>query len=631
MLSVMRRSASSWMIKLLLSLLALSFVVWGVGDYVTKQQNQPVAEVEGYGISASEFASAYEREYNRLRQASGGAIDKKTAEAFGLKQQTLQNLLERHLISMTGRDLRLRVPQERLRQMIATNPAFLRDGRFDMEQYNIILRNNRLSPQDYERQLSSDLTLEQMEKALRSVSAVPRPIVEVLYRLFREKRTATFLTLDRESLVQEIQPKDEQLIEYMKAHAETFKTPARVKMQILVMNPDSVKERVKASREELQEYYDEHASDYQQEETRRARHILVRVAEDKGGEELAKTRLKAASDRLAKGEAFDKVARELSDDTTAAEGGDLGHFGRGAMVQPFEEAVFAMKPGETSQPVRTDFGFHLIRLEEVRPAATKSLDEVLEEITGKVVLRKAQELVYDQTATLEDQLLANGDFKAIAKDLNLHYQETDFIDRNSDALDKSLRQPKFLDNAFTTKVGETGPLLELGEGVFAAVHVVDRQEPRDQTLEEARQAVRQAFIRDESTRQARSRMEEALKALQGGAPWESVIKAPIREEKTPAFASIDNNQKIPNPVRDQVFRLALQSPLAGKVLEEQGRFFLVKLLSIEEPPADGLDKESEAIANQVEKGLAGEQVGAFLQDLSRQSRIVVHQDMLDKL
>lgn len=630
MLNVMRRSATSWIVKLLLFLLAMSFGVWGVGDYIQRQQNEPVAEVENYGISPVEFANAYDRDYNRLRQASGGAIDKKAAEAFGLKQQTLQRLIERHLISMTGHELRMRAPPERIRASIANNPAFVRDGRFDMEQYNIVLRNNRLSPQEYERQLASDLALEQIERALRTVVEVPRPVVEILYRMFREKRSVSYLALNRDAIAREIKPTDETLEAYLKEHAQAFKTPAMVKLHYVVLDADSVRDGIKVTPEELKEFYEEHQSDYQKEESRRVRHILVRVPEGKEGEAAALARIQAAAQRLTKGEDFAHVARELSEDPTASEGGDLGFFGRGAMVLPFEEAAFALAPGQLSQPVRTDFGYHLIRVEEVRPPETKTLQEVTLELTARLITRKAQDAVYDRSASLEDQLFASGDLQTIAKDYNLRYRETDFIARDSEKLTGVERNPKFMDAAFTTTPGENSPLLEVGESTFAALQVVETREPREQTLAEAREAVQKAYVADEANKRARQLMDESLKALQGGAAWESLAKGHIKLDKTPAFSLSDTDAKIPAPVRDAAFNLTTENPLGQKVLEEGGTFYLAKLLTIEEAPAEGLEKDGESIARQVEKGLAAEQVGEFLQDLTRTSRIVIHQKSLDK-
>ncbi|MBF0612131.1 MAG: hypothetical protein G8345_19275 [Magnetococcales bacterium] len=630
MLNVLRRSATSWMVKAFLFLLALSFGVWGVGDYVQRQQDAPVAEVQGYGITQTEFANAYERDYNRLRQASGGGIDKKTAEAFGLKQQTLQRLVERHLLSMTGHELRLRATSEKIRESIATNPNFQRDGHFNMEQYNILLRNNRLSPQDYERQLSSDMTLAQLEAALRTVVSVPRPVVEILYRMFREKRTVSYLVLNQESLAGTLKPTNEILEKYLQEHATAFQTPARVKLKYVVFDADSVREGLTATPEEIKEYYEEHASDYQKEENRHARHILIRVGEGKDGEAQAQARINAIQDRLSRGEDFAKVAKETSEDTTASEGGDLGFFGRGIMVKPFEDVVFAMQPGQVSKPVRTDFGFHLIRLEAVQTGETKSLAEVTPEVTTRVIHRKAQELVYDRSAHLEDQLIAHNDLATLAKDFNLRYRETDFIARGDSKLEGVERNPKFIETAFATTVGENSHLLEIGEAVFASLQVVAKEEPRAQTLVEAKQAVEKAYIQDETARLAKERLEEAMKAIQGGATWESQIKGQIRQESDQSFTFAERESKVPAQIRDFAFTLSLDKPVAGKILEENGTFYLVKLQKIEEAPMEGLAKEEENISRQVERGLSTEQVGAFLTDLKMTSRITVNQTMLDR-
>ncbi len=632
MLNLMRRSANTWVIKLLLILVALSFVVWGVGDYVNRQSQQPVVEAKGWVIGPREFAQAYENDFNRMRQRFGGALDKKTAEMFGLKQQTLNGLINRRLLLAAARDMRLTVSPDMLRANIADNPAFARNGRFDKERYETLLRNNRMSPQEFESTLVADILVSQLQGVLGEPMVLPDLILEDAFRLEKEKRVVDVISLNPEKLIPEIKVTEEELEAYLKENQSRYMTPLRVKLRYVVLGPDSVRGEIEVTQEQRQAFYDEHSNEFLREEKRQARHILVRI-DEKTDAEAALKKIRAAQKRIEGGESFETVAKAVSEDVSAEQGGDLGEFSPGMMVKAFDDVAFSLPVGKVSEPVKTDFGYHLIRVDKIHEREVKTLDKVAKEIDGRIIERRAQDLVYERSIVLEDQLFASGDLKAISKDLNLRYVESGFIDRKQRHELKGIeKEVKFLDAAFSTAKGETSTLIETADGRFFALEVVDRQEPEPKKLTDVRKELEEAQKRDKARELAKKEMEKVVEALSKDQKWSEAAKIHDKmvAETLKPFTRNGNQKGATPPVRAAAFKLKLDKPDHPQVIEEATAFKVVRLKEIQAADMKELDKVAERLSPKLLESLGHEQLTAWLNGLWKAAGIRVNQEMLDR-
>lgn len=631
MLNIMRRGANSWIIKVLLVFIALSFVVWGVGDDLGRKIQLPVAETPNWSISPREFSTAYDTEFQRLRQRFGGSLDKKTAESLGLKQRTLTALINSHLIKEASRNMRLTVSQEELRRQIASNPAFITDGKFDKARYELLLRNNRLTPKEYEAQLANDLLNNQLQQAVGHFSVVPDILVKDSFELEQEARQVTTLHLNPKDLEDRFNPEDKVLQEYLDEHIDRFLTKAQVKVRHVMLNTDSVREGITVTPEELREYYDEHIDNYIQPETREARHILVKV-EGEVDDAAALAKIQKAASRMKSGEAFADIAKEFSDDISASSGGSLGEFGRGMMVKPFEDATFALAEDELSQPVKTKFGYHIIMVDKINAGKTKSLEEVKNKIEPLLKEAKAANMVYDRSIAMEDQLFASGDLKGVSGDLNLRYTETDFFARSDyDKLKGIEKENKFLDAAFSTPKGDISPVIELTNNRFFALEVLGKKEPKPQTLTEAREAILKAYRRDQSKKLAKELMEQAQKSLAAGKDWKTVaaMDSAMKTVQLKPFNRAGTGG-VPSPaVRTAAFQLTMEKPDHPEALNESGGFTLIRLQKI--IPADPTQYEviAKELRPQLQQSLGFEQVSSYLIGLRQKAKIRVNQSVLD--
>ncbi|MBF0414952.1 MAG: SurA N-terminal domain-containing protein [Magnetococcales bacterium] len=632
MLNVLRKGANTFIVKLLLAFIALSFMVWGVGDYVNKRSNEPFVEAKRWSIGPREFAIAYDNEFQRLRQRFGNALDKKAAESMGLKQKTLNAMINRNLLLAKSREWRLTVSNESLRTIIANTEAFQNDGKFDPQRYELVLQNNRMSPRDYEQKLKTDLVAAQIKEMLSEPLFIPNLLIEDVYDLENEKRSIDVLTLPFEAFHASIQPSDDELTAYLEKNRDHYLSPVQVRLAYVVLSADSLKGSVSVADAESDEYYNEHKEEYRQEEKRQARHILFKIGSGVT-EDQAREKAKAAQGRIEKGESFEAVARELSEDVSASQGGDLGIIVKGMMIKPFEDAVFAQPANSISPPVLTPFGIHLIRVDAIFPAAMRPEQEVKAEIKTLLTDKKAMDLVYERSSVLEDQVFSSGDLKAIAQDLNLRYKETELFSRNdADKLEAIEQETKFLDAAFATAKGELSPVIELPEGRFCVLKVLDRNEPRPLTLAEAKEQLLKNYRQEKSTAMAQEQMETIKKDLAQGTPWDKAITAhpALKKETVTAFQRVGQTPKMDPAVRTAAFKLTLENPVFRTIIETPTGLSLMRLTNIEKADSGKLtEQERKKIALHFKEVLGVEQLTAYLDGLWQTSAIRINYKILD--
>ncbi|MBF0195320.1 MAG: SurA N-terminal domain-containing protein [Magnetococcales bacterium] len=633
MLSVMRRGAKSWVIKVRLVLISLSFVVWGVGDDLGQGSRKPLVEANNWTITSREFSEAYENEFQRMRQQFGNSLDKKMADAMGLKQRSLSSLINYHLIQDAGRSMNLTISPAQLQKTIAENPAFQTLGNFDNNRYNLLLRNNQITPKEYEYKLSADMLSSQIQQSIGTFSVTPEIIVKDSYNLAGETRKIITMSLDPKKLEKDINPDDATLQAYLDKHIDRYMTPAKVKVRHILLNSDSVVSSISVTDEQLQEYYYENTDQYTQAETREARHILVKI-DEKVDDAAALKKIQQAAKRLKDGEDFANVAKDTSEDVSASQGGSLGQFARGMMVKPFDDVAFSLNIGIISEPVKTQFGYHLIKVDKINPAKSKSYEEVKNQIEPIVINQIAVNKVYDLSITLENQLYASGDMQGVSKDLNLRYRETDFFSQqDANKLKGIEKEPKFQEIAFSTSKGDISSIIELPNNRFFALEVMDRQEPRPKELAETKTSLLSDYRKVNAELQAKELMEATIDNLAKGESWESLAKSNklFKISTSNHFKRDDKSNKPASAIRAAAFKLTLAKPDYNQAIRAVDGFTLVRLQDIKPANQDEFEKEAQEIRNSLQISLGMEQLTAFVDGLWKKANIRINQELFNQI
>jgi len=635
MLENMRNHAQSWLAKLILGGVALSFVLWGVGDYFMGSRVQTIAEVDGNPIADSAFALAYERQLNSYRALLGKAFSKKAMENMGLKNTTLQILINRHLMLDEAQSMGLVASKSVLLAHVRANPAFLSAGRFDPRRYEILTRNMGFrTPSDYETNLRLDMMVNALQKAITQSATVTDAQVRERFESEYEKRELAALIVRPLDMESGIKITDKDARAYYDSHKNNYRSPLRLKLAAVVIDPAAIAKGIEIDDVDVQAAYEKRKDQFIVPEQRRASQILVRVAKnaDEKTRQQARAKIEKALKQLRTGKSFSSVAKKISDDVTAKQGGDMGYFMRGAMVPAFDNAVFSMKKGETSDIVKTQFGFHIIHLTDIKPARTKPLAEVQEQLHQQLARAKASDEAYTLSQDLDDALGREDSLKAAAASLNMKVREIGPI-----SMDEALADPLFVKDAsfrsqiFATEPGAPVDVTELGDGRFAAVEVLKREEPTSLPFARVTKAVyaaaRQQAANDAARQQAESLLKQAADmplAQLGQEHGQAIyLSKPVR--------SNGMGDKDAAWLTRKVLQAAFATP-AGKtvnhVIEVPQGFAIIKVKHIIAANSAKFTKQANAIRSQLVKAAGAVRFARWMAAVRARHDIKIHQDVL---
>jgi len=515
MLEAMRNQAQSWIAKIILLGIALSFALWGVGDYFTDSNVDAVAEVDGNKISSRNFQNIYNRQLNNYRSMLGKSFTKEMADNLGLKESTLQTIINRKLMLEEAESQGLVGPTSTLLARIHSTPAFQSaQGQFDAARYQALTRNLGFrTPVDYERDQQLNLMVEALERTLSESVYLTEDAIHQRFLEKEEKRDLTVLVVETDALNEQVQLTEEETQAYYEENKSLFMSPTRLKLVAVDIDAANMLDLVEVDDAVLQAAYEESKDTWMTKEERRASHILIRVASDadESTKEVAKKRMDTVIQRLKEGEAFDVVAKALSDDSTAKQGGDLGFFAKGQMVAAFENEVFAMNKGDVSDVVKTDYGLHLIYLTDIHAARQKTFTEVEDKLRKKMRLEKAGEEAYALSRELDDILGQEDHLKTAADILGLplldlgELSQTESVAQSLFSIDEGYRK-----QIFRSSPGDSIEIVEISSGRFVAVEVLARVEPKNQSLDVVAEQVAKQLKKEKVKASSKTQAESLL-------------------------------------------------------------------------------------------------------------------------
>jgi len=518
MLESMRNHAQSWLSKVLLTGIALSFVLWGVGDYFFGAKPATVASINGKPIAGSEFYRSYERQLNAYRSMLGKQFSKQLVNSLHVKDTTLQTIINRKIMLDTAENLGMAAPEAVLLSTVRNNPSFQSAGVFDPKRYQILTRNMGFgSAQDYEDDLRLNIMVDALQKAIAGSAQASKSEIRGRFNHDYEQRVLAAIVIDPATQLDKVKISDEQAQAWYEAHKSNFQSLLKIKVNAVEINPHTIAQEMSVSDAEIRAAYDQRKTEYFVPEQRKASHILIRVS--KGAFEndykTARKKLEAVQARIKAGEDFAKLAKEVSNDMISADkGGKLGWFKAGTMAPEFDQAVFAMDKGDVSDIVETQLGFHLIRLEDIRPAHQVPYDEVKSKIKTELVQSRANDEAYKLSQDLDDALGMEDSLKAAATSLDLKVFSSSFVSQREAEVTPLLTDPEVRKKAFTTLPGQAVDIIETSDGRFVAVEVLERREPATLPYNQvARKVISQAKL-DAANKNAQQLADE-IRASKG--------------------------------------------------------------------------------------------------------------------
>src|SRR5581483_9583010 len=372
-------------VQVVLALITLPFAFFGVDYYFRSGDTMPeVARVGDIKVTQVEFDEAMREQQERLRQQLGKNYDPAMFDSAEVRYGILEQVVNRKLLADRARKESLRVSDAQLQDVIAAMPVFQENGHFSADRYKQLLAGQNMSPVQFEDRMRQELVLGPLTDPVALGSIVSRASEERYLSLLEQQREVATATLPAEAFAKDVKVDDAAVKTFYDNNAQAFKTPEQAKFEYVVLTPDTIASQVTVDEAEAKQYYQANIKQYGQEEERSASHILIAVKPDAKPEEKEAARKKAeeiAAQAKANPAQFAELAKKYSQDPgSAAQGGDLGSFGRGTMVKGFDDAVFSMKVGDITGPVTTEFGYHIIKLNGITPAKVKPFDEVRAQI-----------------------------------------------------------------------------------------------------------------------------------------------------------------------------------------------------------------------------------------------------------
>ena len=504
-------------VQVFLVLIALPFAFFGVESFRDGGAGVDVAKVGEVKISQQEFQQAVREQQDRLR-GQLGELDPKVLDNPEFRQAILDDLIDQRLLFQEARKRHLFASDDAVRQAIMAVEAFQDNGQFSQQRYEALLSAQGMSPAGFEAQVRQDLALQQLAGTIGRSGIVSQRVTDNVLALQSEARHVQEFVLPVENYVAKVKLEDGAAKKFYDENTEQFRTPDQAKVEYVVLTPESL--AVEVSEAEIKAWYDGHKERYQQPEERRASHILI-AAEKLGKDKARQKAEEVLREVQAKPAAFAELARKHSDDPgSASQGGDLGFFGRGMMVKPFEDATFALRDGEISGIVESDFGFHIIKLTGQHVAREKPLAEVRGEIERELkssaVARKFAEaaesfsnMVYEQSDSLQP----------VAEQFKLKIQRSDWIGREANPAAGVLGNAKLLSAVFsddTIQNKRNTEAVEVAQNTLVAARIAEYQPASVQPLAGLQATIEKLLVNQEAQKLARADGEARLAALQSG-------------------------------------------------------------------------------------------------------------------
>ncbi len=588
MLDWIREHTQGWIVRIILALIMVPFALFGVNSYINHRSNDSVAAtVDGENISVNEFQRALRQQQNALT-ASLGAEAASVTDDPRLRSEVLDSLIREHLLVQTAHRLGMVISDRQLAAFIATIPAFQSNGHFDLQRYQQMLRSQGLTVSAFEQMVRDDLMMQDMRAAFANARQIPASSAQLFMQAYGQRREISQVELTPAEAGSVPAASPQAIQAYYAAHVRDFTLPARARFQYVVLSLDDFARHLPIDAAAVKQYYTQNPTQFIQPEQRQARHILIASVAGDSPQKQAAARALAMDiyhKLVAHPDQFAALAKQYSADPgSASQGGDLGWFARDAMVKPFADTVFGMQPGQISAPVHTEYGYHIIQLEGIRPAKTQTLAEASDAIVASLQKQQAGTRFADAAERFSNRVFEQADqLKPVADSLGLTLQTSAWMTQHGGDT-AVLAGGKMLQALFSPDVlvkHHNTEAIEVTPNTLVAAHLLDYQPARVQTLAEVTPQI-QTLLRDQMARQ--------LVASKGNA-WLGELRAGKEPDglKWSAFEWVTRSQagSLPAELVGPVF-IADENTLPAYVgaQDAQGNWHLVRISRVSAPPAE---------------------------------------------
>lgn len=620
MLDLLRRKAQSPTLQATVIAIIIVFVFWGVGSNQGPGKNA-VATVNGEAITYQEYQTALDRTVEQYREQLGGNLPADLLESLNIKQQVLNDMLQRTLLEQGGREMGIHVSKIEVQNQIKGMAAFQNNGFFDNSRYREVLKGSRLTPTKFENSIRQDILTSKVSARLKSFQqSVPEEFEDrFLYQ--NMERRIQYTSFAGADFSDKVEVNQDELATYFNDNNATYKTNPQLKLKYLAFLFADEMAAATVSPDDIAAYYERHKAEYELPEKRRARHILLKTAES--NEEIRQQMtdiLKRARD----GEDFTALAKEVSEGPSAKDGGYLGFVKKGDMVKPFEDALFSLKQGEISEITQTSFGYHIIYLEMIQPARTKGVQEMSGVIRARLQRQAAMDNGFARASDTYEKIILAGSLAKFTEMSKTPVQETAFFSRKQ-PVQELAEEPGVVQAAFNLKKGELSSLIESPEGYWV-LFVEDTMEPQVPELNTVKEEVEKDFIRDQAEKLAKEAARALLAEIQNGADLNATAREKGKQLTTSSWYSRNSNKdkNLPPDVITASFDLSISQPWPEETVNGGDRYYVFTFLEEQKPEEGKSAKAKKEFKTRFNREKEQELLTSWLDYMTKRSEIIVN-------
>jgi peptidyl-prolyl cis-trans isomerase D len=623
MLEAIRAHSQGWLAKVILTLIAVPFALFGIDAYLKNAgSDAAIAKVAGSSISVVEYRNAMQSLRNKLQ--AEGQKDLSLLDTPVARLSVINRLINTRLFNAEAQASNFKISNEQLTDFIITLPEFQDNGKFSQEIYDRLLTQNQMTPSKFENMMRGELVTQQVRDGVPPLVFASKEMISKAIKTELQQREVSVAEIKSADFISQVTVSEAEVKAYYEKHKNKFQVPEQVKLEFVRFSANDLIIKMQATDDEAKRFYDENATKFAGDEKRRASHILIGF-DPKANSEIKAQAKKSAEAILAEVKKnpakFAELAKKHSQDPGSAEkGGDLGLFGRGAMVKAFEDAAYSMKPGQVSELVQSEFGYHIIKLTEVS-GESQSFDSLKGQIRAELMYQKAiskfaeeaenfNNLVYEQSTSL----------KPAADKYGLQVQKTEWLSAADGA--KFFKNDQLMSAVFSNEVlndKRNTEAIEVANNTLVAARVVDHKASAPRSFDEVKVGISDFLKIEKASKMAIEKGKAYLADLKQNKSLEEIdwIPSVIVDRK--------NAQGLTDLTMSNVFKIdAGKLPAYAGVSDSKKGFLIIKVIGVTDPSEDVV-KTGEA---DYKSALAAEYGAAYIATLKSKNKVSVNQRLL---
>lgn len=627
MLAKIREKTQGIIATLILAFVAIPFVLWGIGSYFRGGATEPVAKVNGVPISQE----TYRRRLEEVQGANPRGVNNSA-----LKQLVLEGLISQTLLTSHAEDSGYRVGDAQLAAIIHDIPSFQRDGKFQPGLYEAVLGGQGMRPVDFEARLRQQSVAAQVQEGLSETAFVTPAEVSAALRLLRQERRVSYALVDADAFLPKMTVSDKDIEDYYQANKESFRAPEAVRVAYVSLKAADIARKIEPTEEQLRQAYDAEAAHYTIPAKRRISHILISLPSKPKPQEVeaAKAHAEDLVKQLRAGADFASLAKKYSSDTgSAKKGGDLGEITPGLLPPELEAAAAALKKGEVSDPVRTRYGFHIVKLTAYTPEQRKPYAAVKQELRKLVSKRKGEDRFYELSERFRNLVYEHSEnLDAVASALDLKVEKSDWFTRAGGS--GIAAQAGVAAAAFDPEVlsGErNSDAIDVDAETLVAVHVLDHRPSAIRPLAEVRATIESTLKARQARERAQALSQEWVKKLKQGEAIKALGREPGVKLHIDQALTRDHPSKIDPAIVEAVFAAPRPQgkPVVGQVDLGQTGFAVYMLESVKEGDPATADAALKArVRQQLQRHHGADYYTSYRAGLRKSAEIKINAEQL---